>query len=327
MITESQIRALTEGIFQKITFPDEPKGLYDPLRYMISLGGKQIRPRLCLTTYALYKDEFTEEILQPAAALEVFHNFTLLHDDIMDKSPVRRGKPTAWTKWGEDGAILSGDVMCIDSYRRIAKAPAKALPQVLGLFCTTAAQVCEGQQLDMDFEELPEVPMSRYMKMIGLKTGVLIACAAKLGALIAGASEDDCDNLYDYGYALGLAFQVADDYLDAFGDQKVFGKPIGGDIVANKKCWLTTRSLEKADPLMREEIFATMDMPTGTTEQREAKVARMKGFYTALHVDEDAKYEIIRLTEEAMGYAARACSGLRLATLQRFAENLVGRTR
>ena len=327
MITESQIRALTEGIFQKIKFPDEPKGLYDPLRYMISLGGKQLRPRLCLTTYALFSEEFNDEILQPAAGLEVFHNFTLIHDDIMDKSPVRRGKATVWTKWGEDGAILSGDVMCIDSYRRISKAPAKVLPQVLELFCTTSAQVCEGQQLDMDFEELPEVPMGRYMKMIGLKTGVLIACAAKMGALIGGAPEDVCDSLYDYGYALGLAFQVADDYLDAFGDRQVFGKPIGGDIVANKKCWLTTRALEKADPLMREEILDAMDMPVGTEEQREAKISRMKGFYTALHVDEDAKYEIIRLTEEALGHASQVCTGVRLMTLRRFAENLVGRTR
>ncbi|MBR1406653.1 MAG: polyprenyl synthetase family protein [Bacteroidales bacterium] len=327
MITESQIRTLTQGLFSKIQFTEEPKGLYDPLRYMIALGGKQLRPRLCLTAYSLFKDEFDESILQPAAALEVFHNFTLIHDDIMDKSPLRRGKPTVWTKWGEDGAILSGDVMCIDSYRRIAMAPAEVLPQVLNLFSTTAAQVCEGQQLDMDFEELPEVPMSQYMKMIGLKTGVLIACSAKMGALIAGATEDECDNLYDYGYSLGLAFQVADDYLDAFGDEKVFGKPIGGDIVNNKKCWLTTRALEKADPLLREEILGAMDMPVATQEQRDEKIARFKGFYTTLHVDEDAKYEIIRLTEEALGYAAQSFSGVRLMTLRRLADRLVGRTR
>lgn len=327
MITESQIRTLTQGLFSKIQFTEEPKGLYDPLRYMISLGGKQLRPRLCLTAYALFKDEFDESILQPAAALEVFHNFTLIHDDIMDKSPLRRGKPTVWTKWGEDGAILSGDVMCIDSYRRIAMAPPAVLPQVLNLFSTTAAQVCEGQQLDMDFEQLPEVPMSQYMKMIGLKTGVLIACSAKMGALIAGASEDECDNLYDYGYSLGLAFQVADDYLDAFGDEKVFGKPIGGDILNNKKCWLTTRALAKADPLLREEILGAMDMPIATQEQRDEKIARFKGFYTTLHVDEDAKYEIIRLTEEALGFAAQSFSGIRLMTLRRLADRLVGRTR
>ena len=322
MITESQIRALTEGIFQKITFPDEPKGLYDPLRYMISLGGKQIRPRLCLTTYALYKEEFTEEILQPAAALEVFHNFTLLHDDIMDKSPVRRGKPTAWTKWGEDGAILSGDVMCIDSYRRIAKAPAKALPQVLGLFCTTAAQVCEGQQLDMDFEELPEVPMSRYMKMIGLKTGVLIACAAKLGALIAGASEDDCDNLYDYGYALGLAFQVADDYLDAFGDQKVFGKPIGGDILNGKKSWLTLRACEKGADGLAQALHA----PAVTAEEKAGKIARVKAIYDSVDVAADALQTIDMLSASAIRKAdAAAMPDEGREALRRFARSLIGR--
>jgi geranylgeranyl diphosphate synthase type II len=217
--------------------------------------------------------------------------------------------------------------MCIDSYRRIAMAPPAVLPQVLNLFSTTAAQVCEGQQLDMDFEQLPEVPMSQYMKMIGLKTGVLIACSAKMCALIAGASEDECDNLYDYGYSLGLAFQVADDYLDAFGDEKVFGKPIGGDILNNKKCWLTTRALAKADPLLREEILGAMDMPIATQEQRDEKIARFKGFYTTLHVDEDAKYEIIRLTEEALGFAAQSFSGIRLMTLRRLADRLVGRTR
>ena len=327
MITEAQIHTLVEGLFQKIQFAPEPKGLYDPLRYMIALGGKQLRPRLCLTTYALFKDEFDEQILQPAAGLEVFHNFTLIHDDIMDHSPVRRGQPTVWMKWSEDGAILSGDVMCIDSYRRIAMAPPALLPQVLDLFSTTAAQVCEGQQLDMDFEAEPEVPMSQYIKMIGLKTGVLIACAAKMGALIGGGTEDECDNLYDYGYSLGLAFQVADDFLDAFGDEKIFGKPIGGDIVNNKKCWLTTRALEKADDLLREEILDVMDMPVATPEQKAEKIARMKRYYSALHVDEDAKYEIIRLTEEALGYAAQSFTGVRLMALRRFADRLVGRTK
>ena len=326
MITESQIRTLTQGLFSKIQFTEEPKGLYDPLRYMIALGGKQLRPRLCLTAYALFKDEFDESILQPAAALEVFHNFTLIHDDIMDKSPLRRGKPTVWTKWGEDGAILSGDVMCIDSYRRIAIAPAAVLPQVLNLFSTSAAQVCEGQQLDMDFEELPEVPMSRYMKMIGLKTGVLIACSAKMGALIAGASETDCEELYAYGYNLGLAFQVADDYLDAFGDEAVFGKPIGGDIVNNKKCWLTTHALEKAGEA-REELLEALAMPAETEVERVMKIATVKDIYTDLSVDEDAKYEILRLNNLALEHAAKICNGIRYEQLRRFADKLVGRTK
>ena len=245
MATLENITARTAELFRNISFTAEPSGLYDPLRYMIAIGGKRLRPALCLLTYSIYKDSFDESILEPAAALEVFHTFTLIHDDIMDRSPLRRGQATVWKKWDEDTAILSGDVMQIDAYRRIAKAPADKLADALALFTETAAQVCEGQQYDMDFEHQAEVPMEDYAKMIGLKTGVLIACAAKMGALIAGAPQKDCEALYRYGYELGMAFQVADDYLDAFGDEKVFGKPIGGDIIQRKKSWLTLRALEK----------------------------------------------------------------------------------
>ena len=189
MITQQQIEATLKAMFEDLTFRQEPEGLYDPLRYMIKIGGKRVRPRLCLTVFSLFKDEFTQEILSPAAALEVFHSFTLIHDDIMDKADVRRGVPTVYKKWDENTAILSGDVMSIESYRLIAKAPAKALPKVLELFSVTAAQVCEGQQYDMDFENLEQVEMEDYMKMVGLKTAVLIACSAKMGALIADAPQ------------------------------------------------------------------------------------------------------------------------------------------
>lgn len=327
MINEIQIQEKLVKLFSHLEFSQEPAGLYDPLRYMIALGGKHIRPRLCLTTYALYKDKIGEEVLQPAAALEVFHNFTLIHDDIMDHSPIRRGQATVWSKWGEDTAIISGDVMCIDSYKRIAKAPVKVLPQVLELFSNTAAQVCEGQRLDMEFEEQVEIPMSEYSKMIGLKTGVLIACAAKMGAIIGGAPKEECDRLYDYGYALGLAFQVADDYLDAYGNEETFGKPIGGDIVNNKKSWLTTRALEKADPYLHQLILDVADMPVETSEQKASKIARMKELYEKLHIEEDAKYEIIRMTDEALGIAATVCTGLRYEMLRRFADRLVGRVK
>jgi geranylgeranyl diphosphate synthase type II len=245
----------------------------------------------------------------------------------MDRSPLRRGVPTVWTKWGEDGAILSGDVMCIDSYKRMAKAPAGVLEKVLDLFSTTASEVCDGQQLDMDFEKVKEVSMADYMKMIGLKTGVLIACSAKMGALIAGASEDICDALYNYGYSLGLAFQVADDYLDAFGDEKVFGKPIGGDIINQKKCWLTTRALEKADDQSKASLLSALEMKAETEEEKGEKISIVRNFYTSLRVDEDAKYEILRLNEEAMEHAAKVCRGVRLETLRRFADKLVGRTK
>lgn len=327
MINENQIKDQLNALMSHLEFTATPAGLYDPLRYMIALGGKLLRPRLCLTTYALYKDRFEDSLLQPAAGLEVFHNFTLIHDDIMDNSSMRRGQPTVWSKWGENNAILSGDVMCIDSYKRMAKAPAACLKEVLDLFNTTAAQVCEGQQLDMEFEEYAEVPMPKYMSMIGLKTAVLIACSAKMGALIAGASEDDCDNLYDYGYSLGLAFQVADDYLDVYGSAETFGKPIGGDIINNKKSWLTTRALEKADHLLHQDILAVADMPAETQEEKDAKIARMKELYAKLHIEEDAKYEIIRLTDEALASAGKVCSGVRYETLKRFADKLIGRTR
>ena len=188
MIPEKFIDEAIKELFANLKFTAEPAGLYDPLRYMMEIGGKRIRPRLCLTAYSIFKDEFNEEILAPAAALEVFHSFTLIHDDIMDKADVRRGVPTVYRKWDENTAILSGDVMSIESYKLLAKAPAAVLPAALELFSKTAAEVCEGQQYDMDFEDMESVPMEDYLKMIGLKTGVLIACSAKIGALVGAAS-------------------------------------------------------------------------------------------------------------------------------------------
>lgn len=326
MIPESTITQTVKDLFENIEFTSEPAGLYDPLRYMISIGGKRLRPRLCLTTYSLYRDSIGEEVLEPAAALEVFHTFTLIHDDIMDKSPMRRGKPTVWTKWNEDTAILSGDVMSIDSYRRLAKAPREVLDQVLELFSKTAAEVCEGQQYDMDFENQRQVPMEDYMKMIGLKTAVLLACSAKMGAIIAGASAEEADLLYEYGYQLGLAFQVADDYLDTYGDSAVFGKPIGGDIVNNKKSWLLTHALEKTTDIYA--IYDVMAMPVDTQEQRDAKIAAMREIYDSYEIGGDAKAEIVRLN----GLALAAASRLDItpeghSLLRNFADALVGRAK
>ena len=325
-MTETQINDLVKQLFDGIEFTREPAGLYDPLRYMIAIGGKRIRPRLCLTAYSFFSDTFDEGILAPASALEVFHSFTLMHDDIMDRSPLRRGVPTVWKKWSEDTAILSVDVMLIDAYQRIAKAPKAVLDRVLALFSRTAAQVCDGQQFDMEFESVPEVPMEDYNKMIGLKTAVLLACSAGMGALIGGASQAECDALYQYGYELGMAFQVADDYLDAFGDEKVFGKPIGGDIVNGKKSWLTVRTLEKTpDKAGFPQAFA---LPADTPEQKAAKIAAVKDIYLQNGVDEDAKAEIVRFTRRAMDAVSGAGFGpLRLGTLQRFAERLVGRAK
>ncbi len=327
MIHEKNIDAALKELFENLRFTEEPRGLYDPLRYMMEIGGKRIRPRLCLTAYALFKDSFSEEILSPAAALEVFHSFTLIHDDIMDKADVRRGVPTVYRKWDENTAILSGDVMSIESYKLIAKAPAEVLPRALELFSTTAAEVCEGQQFDMDFEDMECVPMHDYMRMIGLKTAVLIACSAKLGAIIAGASAAECDFLYKYGYDLGLAFQIADDWLDTYGDPAVFGKAIGGDILNNKKSWLMTHAFEVAGE-RRSDLIEAMGMPVESDEEKAAKIAAVKEIYEVLGVGEKAKEEIIRLHESALGYARK----LNLAPeaydmLHSYAAKLIGRSK
>ena len=327
MITEVKIETAIKELFGGLRFTAEPAGLYDPLRYMMDIGGKRIRPRLCLTAYALYKDSLSEEILFPAAAIEVFHSFTLIHDDIMDKADVRRGVPTVYRKWDENTAILSGDVMSIESYKLLAKAPAAALPKALELFSTTAAEVCEGQQYDMDFENEESVPMENYLKMIGLKTAVLIACSAKLGALIAGASETECDLLYKYGYDLGLAFQIADDWLDTYADPKVFGKAIGGDIVNNKKSWLMTRAFEKAEDL-RDSLTTAMAMPIETEEEKAAKISTVKDIYEKLGVGEDAKEEIKRLHTQAMAHIdALNLTEEKANTLRNYATTLLGRNK
>ena len=326
MVRQETLGSTIDKLFKDIKFPTEPSGLYDPLGYMIAIGGKRLRPRLCLTTYSLYKDGFGPEILEPAAGLEVFHSFTLIHDDIMDRSPLRRGVDTVWKKWDPDTAILSGDVMCIDSYSRITRCPPGCLPEVMSLFSKTAAEVCEGQQYDMDFESRETVSMEEYTRMIGLKTGVLIACSAKMGALIAGAPAKDCESLYDYGYNLGLAFQVADDYLDTFGDEKVFGKPIGGDILNEKKSWLTIRSCEKASSSERAELLDAFRAPAVSEAEKAEKIARVKDMYVRLRVGEDAQETIREYTKEALGHAAKACEGVRYEILKRFADKLVGRT-
>ncbi len=324
MINDLFLDKAVSDLFQNIEFQDAPSGLYDPLRYMVAIGGKRIRPRLCLTTYSLYKQEFTPAILQPAAALEVFHTFTLIHDDIMDRSALRRGHETVWKKWNEDTAILSGDVMCIDSYKRMIQAPPAVVTQALALFSKTAAEVCDGQQLDMDFELRSSVSMEEYMQMIGLKTGVLIACSAQLGALIGGADEHSQKCLYDYGYYLGLAFQVADDYLDAYGDQKVFGKPIGGDILNEKKSWLTVKAME----LGAEGLSEALTAPATTPEAQAAKIASVMAIYNSVGIAQAARDEIARLSQLAMDKACQAgLSQEGFDALSRFAGGLVGRAK
>ena len=326
MTQEIHLENTLKEMFSNLKFAAEPAGLYDPLRYMMEIGGKRIRPRLCLLTYSLFKDGFNEEILSPAAALEVVHSFTLIHDDIMDKADVRRGVPTVYRKWDENTAILSGDVMSIESYKMIAKAPAAVLPEVLKLFSNTAAEVCEGQQYDMDFENMAQVPMDEYLKMIGLKTAVLIACAAKMGALIGGASSEEADLLYKFGYDVGLAFQITDDWLDTFGDPKVFGKAIGGDILNNKKTWLMIKAQNNASAAELEALAKAMEMPVGTEEEKAAKIAAVKDLYAQLGVEQQAKEEIVRLHNQAMESVEKlGLTTEKKEALVHYAETLLGR--
>ncbi|MDR3652862.1 MAG: polyprenyl synthetase family protein [Paludibacter sp.] len=230
---------------ETINWNKDPRGLYEPIGYVLSMGGKRIRPALTLLACNLFSDN-VQPAVNSALGIEIFHNFTLLHDDIMDRADVRRGRPTVHKKWDDNTAILSGDVMQIASYQFIAQTPSEYLKQVLDLFSKTAAEICEGQQYDVDFENRDDVKAEEYLEMIRLKTAVLLGCALKTGAWIGGAGEEDAQLLYDFGINIGLAFQLKDDLLDVYGDEATFGKKIGGDILCNKKTYLLIHALELA---------------------------------------------------------------------------------
>ena len=302
----------------------EPANLYEPLDYMMSIGGKRIRPKLCLLSCNLMREELDNPVIFPAMALEVFHEFTLIHDDIMDRSDTRRGVLTVYKKWNEEIAILSGDAMSILAYKYLAYAPQSVLPQALELFSTTALQVCEGQQYDMDFETQPFITMDDYLMMIGLKTAVLIACSAQMGALLGGAEPDVARALYDFGYQLGIAFQITDDYLDTFGNEKVFGKKIGGDIVNNKKTWLLVECFHRASAEQKQRLERLMQMD-GETHRAE-KVEAVRNLYMEAGVKEAAEQEILVYHRKAMD--ALSGAGIepeRLAQIKLFAEELIHR--
>lgn len=240
-----EIAQIISTEIDQIDWNKEPRSLYEPIGYVLSMGGKRVRPALTLMACDLFSED-VQAAVNAAIALEVFHNFTLLHDDIMDRADVRRGRPTVHKKWDDNTAILSGDVMQIASYQFIAKTPSQYLKPVLDLFSQTAAEICEGQQYDVDFESRKVVEAEEYLEMIRLKTAVLLGCALKTGAWIGGAGEEDAQLLYDFGINIGLAFQLKDDLLDVYGDEKTFGKKIGGDILCNKKTYLLIHALELA---------------------------------------------------------------------------------
>ncbi len=320
MFHTAEIDKIIGQCFAALTFKPYPEHLYDPLRYMISIGGKRIRPRLCLTVYNLFSDRIDNSILKPMMAIEVFHCFTLIHDDIMDNSDRRRGQLTVHRKWDDNTAILSGDVMSIEAYGLLSEAPAEILPDVLKLFNDTASKVCEGQQLDMDFEKSSIVTLDEYLKMIGLKTAVLIACSGKMGALIAGAPKKTCDSIYDYGHAIGMAFQIMDDYLDTFGDPIIFGKNIGGDIVNNKKSWLLVYAMKSCSSEQSARLHEILSMPVDAEQERAAKVAAMKDLYFEVGANTAALSEIERYHTKAL--EALKDSGLDAAQIERLRDYL-----
>ena len=244
--------------FDKRHFPAEPASLYDPNEYFLKLGGKRIRPVLCLMGNELF-DEIKEDAWHVGTAIELFHNFTLIHDDIMDKAPLRRGMETVHTKYGENTALLAGDVMLVTAYEELNKISIEHLQSILRLFNRTAKEVCEGQQMDMDFEKMDNVSLDAYLKMIELKTSVALAASLQTGAILGAAGERNQHLLYDFGKKLGIAFQVQDDYLDAFGDPEKFGKQVGGDILANKKTFLLLHALETATTSQQKELRSLLN--------------------------------------------------------------------
>ena len=254
MYTLLEAQSQVEKHIQNLSIPDTPPELYEPVRYILSMGGKRIRPALVILACDMFAGEVASALI-PALAIEVFHNFTLLHDDIMDRSELRRGKPTVHVKYNENVAILSGDVMSILASRLMNQAPGVVLNVVHEVFTKTAMQVCEGQQMDMNFEELLSVSEEEYLTMIELKTAVLIAASLKIGAILGGSSQRDAEDLYEFGRNLGIAFQLQDDLLDTYGDPVVMGKNQGTDIVDNKKTFLTIQALEAASGTQKEELI------------------------------------------------------------------------
>lgn len=275
----------------------EPRALFEPIGYTLSLGGKRVRPLLCLLASRLYSDNIATA-LPIARALEVFHNFTLLHDDLMDKSPIRRGQPTVYRKWNDNTAILSGDAMSIEAYRSLEGIEnPQLLFKVLPFFNKMAIEICKGQQYDMDFEEREHVSVAEYIEMIRLKTAVLLGAALRLGALAAGAYDSDAQILDEVGQALGLAFQIQDDYLDVYGDEKTFGKPIGGDIMNGKKTLMLLYTQAKLERDDRAELDRLMQLGQ---EHKEERISGVRRLYDKAGTPIYAQHEIERLTQEAL---------------------------
>jgi len=302
---------------------EEPKGLYEPIEYILGLGGKRLRPVLTLMTADIFNGDY-KKALNAALSVEVFHNFSLVHDDIMDDAPLRRGEKTVHEKWDINTGILSGDAMLIMAYQLFENYEANIFQSLAKLFSKTALQVCEGQQYDVDFETRNDVTIPEYLKMIEYKTAVLVGAAMKMGAIVADASEDDQNNIYEFGRNLGIAFQLQDDYLDAFGDPKTFGKQVGGDIIENKKTYLYLKALEFSNESDRLELSQLFE---SNPEDVNTKIELAKQFFVSTGSAEVTKKAIIDYTKLAfLGLKALNISEDKKHLLKTFGNNLMNRT-
>lgn len=288
MKTADEILKMVNEFLDHLSYDRKPESLYEPIKYVLSMGGKRIRPTLMLLAYNLYKEN-PEDILMNACALETYHNYTLSHDDLMDNADMRRGHLTVHKKWNDNTAILSGDSMLVLAFQRMMQCDTKHLKDILDLFTVTALEIGEGQQYDMEFETRNDVKEEEYIEMIRLKTSVLLACALKIGAILADASAEDADNLYKFGEQIGLAFQLQDDYLDVYGDSKVFGKEIGGDITSNKKTYMLINAFNKANDAQRKELTRWV---SARDFDRNEKVDAVTHLYNEIGIDQLAQDKI-----------------------------------
>ena len=322
MRNNDEILALFENYLAQIQLPEEPHILYSPILYSMSGGGKRIRPTILLLACEAYGGN-VQEALPAAAAVEMFHNFTLLHDDIMDNAEVRRGKPSVYAKWGENVAILSGDAMMIYSYQLLQRVPESMLARIMNIFTPMALQVCEGQQYDMDFETCSKVAVVEYMRMIELKTSVLLAGSAMIGAVLGNASAEECRKIYRYALELGLAFQLQDDLLDSYGEQAELGKRIGGDILEGKKTYLMLQAMSRADEQDRDILRHTY---TDTTLSEEERISRVKAVYDKYDIPHFVEQQISLRFERALALLGElALPEERKEHLRVYAQNLMGR--
>lgn len=322
MLKSDEILQRVNEFIDRLPYDRKPASLYAPIKYVLSMGGKRIRPVLMLLAYNLFKDD-PESILMPACALETYHNYTLLHDDLMDNADLRRGHQTVHRKWDANTAILSGDSMLVLAYQRMAQCDKAKMPQVLDLFTNTALEIGEGQQYDMDFEHRSDVTEDEYIEMIRLKTSVLLACALKVGAMLGGASDEDADRLYMFGEKIGLAFQLQDDYLDVYGDQKVFGKAIGGDITSNKKTYMLINAFNRADDRQRAELERWVE--AGDFDRAE-KIAAVTRLYDEMGIGDLAQERIRQYFEESKVYLdAVSVDESRKAELAAYAQRMMKR--